>query len=174
MSEKKVNQSELNPFLIRKDYEGKKDFDKYYINRDVKEVFRKTGVDESGDEIGIVEYKVIDQKVDIQEFLNSQRDSVGVDAYIRSLGIQGIDINDLSTSVTDEVQDFSKMPDNLADTLLLGDAAKKAFNELDPELKGGHTTIEGFLNSLSDESLQAYYDKRLGISKEKVVDGGDK
>ena len=93
--------------------------------------------------------------------LESQRDTVGVDSYIRALSIQGDNINDFGTLVNDNVVDFSNCPDNLADTMLLGDKAKAAFEGLDPELKGNHTTIEGFLNSLTQESLDSYLKAKI-------------
>lgn len=152
-----------SPFTARQSYEGQKDFDKYYIDREVKETFVKTGVDESGDELGIIKLKIIDKKIDIDEFLQSQADSVGVESYIKALGVQGVSINDCSTVVVDKINDFSQCPDTLADTLMLGDKAREAFANLDPELKGGHTTLEGFLGSLSAETLKKFYDKKLGV-----------
>lgn len=152
-----------SPFTAFSSCESKKDFDKFYIDREVKEVFKKTGVDEHGDEIGVVVKKVIDKKIDIHDYLESQRDSVGVESYIRALNVQGVDINDCATSISDSINDFSQCPDTLADTLMLGDRAKDAFNNLDPELKGDHTTLEGFLNSLSVETLEKFYKSKLGV-----------
>lgn len=153
-----------SPFTAFQSFEGKKGFDKYYIDRSVKETFVKTGVDESGDELGVVKLKVIDKKIDIDEFLQSQADSVGVESYIRALGVQGVDINDCSTVIDEKINDFSQCPDTLADTLMLGDKAREAFSNLDPELKGNHTTLEGFLSSLDPETLKKFYDKKLGVS----------
>lgn len=162
MSEKK--QVINSPFCAFHNYDGQKDFDKYYIDRQVKEVFVKTGKDEdTGEDIGVIKNKIIDKKIDIAEFLESQRDTVGVESYIRALNVQGVDINDLSTSVSDTINDFSECPDTLAETLMLGDKAKAAFNNLDPDLKGDHTTLEGFLNSLSPEVLKKFFDKKLGV-----------
>ena len=152
-----------SPFTACQSYKGQKNFDKYYIDREVKEVFVKTGVDENGDEIGVVKHKIIDHKIDISEFLESQRDTVGVESYIRALGVQGVDIADCSTVIDDKINDFSECPDTLADTLMIGDRAKEAFANLDPELKGNHTTLEGFLSSLSPETLEKFYKQKLGV-----------
>ena len=145
------------PFGTYKEYEGKDDFDKYYYDVKEVEVFKATGQkDEEGNELGISEKKLIVKKVDIQEFINQDIDSVGVEAYMRALALQGESIDDYHTVVDKEkIQDFSQMPDNLADTLAIGDEAKKAFANLDPALKGNHTTLEGFLNSLSQESVDS-------------------
>lgn len=167
MSKEKLVVDTHSPFMARQSYEGQKKFDKYYIDREVKEVFVKTGVDSSGDEVGVIKRKVVDKKIDIQEYLDSQKDSVGVESYIRSLGVQGIDINECNTAVGDEINDFSECPDTLAETLALGDKAKKAFEQLDPDLRGNHTTLEGFLNSLDKETIEKFYKKKLGVNEVK-------
>lgn len=157
--EKKPN----SPFLTRKTYLGRDDFDKYYLDVSEKEVFKASGeVDpETGEALGTIEKKLIVKKRDIHEFLEAQRDSVGVDSYIRSLALQGDDISTFSTSVDDNVNDFSQFPETLSDVLQAGDAAKAAFDALDPALKGNHTTVEGFLNSLSQEAIDAYITGRV-------------
>lgn len=165
MSKKLENPLErkvFSPFITRINASKKSDFDKYYIDRDVKEVFKATGqVDENGDALGVVELKIIDKKLDISEVLESQRDSVGVEAYIKSLSLQGENINDFGTVVDDKINDFSEMPNTLADVMTAGDKAKEAFANMDPVLKGEHTTIEGFLNSLSQEKVDSYIKARL-------------
>ena len=173
MSEKKNQERKVfSPFITRSDAPKKCDFDKYYIDREVKEIFKSTGQkDENGNELGVAVQKIVDKKVDIQELLDSQKDSVGVDAYIRALSLQGENINDFSTVVDDKVQDFSGMPDTLADAMMLGDNAKRAFDKMDPALKGNHTTIEGFLNSLTKENVEAYIKGVIEAQMPKKVEG---
>lgn len=151
------------PFGTYKTYVGKSDFDKYYYDVKEVEVFKATGqIDEDGNELGCSEKKLIVKKIDIQEFINQDADSVGVEAYMRALALQGNTIDEFHTEVDKEkVQDFSQMPDNLADTLAIGDNARKVFEGLDPALKGNHTTLEGFLNSLSKESIDSYIKGRI-------------
>ena len=55
------------------------------------------------------------------------------------------------------------MPDTLAEVLTAGDKAREVFDKMDPALKGGHTTIEGFLNSLSQESVDNYIKSRIEV-----------
>ena len=157
------NKMPKTAFLVRKDYEGQKDFDKYYYEVSEIDVFKESGqVDpDTGDKLGVIEKKVVSKKIDIDEFIQSQADSVGVDAYVRALALQGESINDYNTVVSDEIDDYSKMPDTLADVMMAGDRAKAAFDAMDPALKGSHTTIEGFLNGLSQESLDAYIKARV-------------
>lgn len=172
MSKETVKKPDVSvgPFGVTIDAPSKKDFDKFYYEYEYKEVFKDSGiVDESGDRLGVVETKVVVKKIDIAEMLNSQVDSVGVEAYMRSLMIQGVDPNECNTVVSDDITDYSQCPDNLADTVLLGDKAKAAFESLDPALKGNHTTIEGFLNSLSKETLEAYYKSKLAAAAPETV-----
>lgn len=177
MSEKKSNQrSTFSPFLTRMNYEGQKDFDKYYYEISEKEVFRDSGeVDpDTGDRLGVVEKKFVVKKIDIAEYLQSQAESVGVESYIRSLSLQGENIEDYHTEVDMEhVVDYSQMPDTLADVLTAGDRAKQAFANLDPALKGSHTTIEGFLNGLSKEVVDSYLKSKLEALSPKQAEGGN-
>lgn len=174
MSEKKIQERKVfSPFITRINAPKKSDFDKYYIDREVKQVFKATGQkDENGNDLGVAVQVVIDKKIDIHELLESQRDTVGVDAYIKALTLQGENINDYSTFVEQEnIQDFSQMPDTLADAMMLGDNAKRAFDKMDPALKGNHTTIEGFLNSLTKENVEAYIKGVIEAQIPKKVEG---
>lgn len=183
MSEKKLNENVLDlpkgPFMSRKTYEGKKDFDKYYLDVEEKIVFKDTGeVDlETGDKLGVSESKLVIKKIDIQERLNAEAKTVGVDAYVKALALQGEDISSYATEVGDKVQDFSNMPETLAETLTMGDKAKEAFAKLDPALKGNHTTLEGFLNSLTQESIDNFIKGRVAAlvpEKEKAEESENK
>lgn len=157
MAQVKLERRVFSPFITRIDAPKKSDFDKYYIDRDVKTVFKSTGQkDADGHELGVSKDIIVDKKVDIRELLESQRDTVGVASYMKALALQGDSIDNYATQVNDKVDDYSQFPDTLAEAMTLGDKAKEAFGNLDPALKGGHTTIEGFLNSLSKDSVENY------------------
>lgn len=164
----------LSPFIRRVECSLQCDFDKYYVDGNFKEVYRKAGIDASGEEFGVIEIKACPSKRDIAEFINSQADTVGVDAYMRALAIQGDSIDNYNTVVNeDKVVDYSKMPDTLADVMTAGDKAKAAFDKLDPALKDGHTTIEGFLGSLTQEKIEAYIKGKVDAAfpKSEVKEG---
>lgn len=170
MTETKLKSICKGPFGTYKTYEGKDDFDKYYLEVSEKEVFKDTGEkDEEGNSLGISEKKLIIKKIDIHDFLESQRDTVGVESYMRSLALQGEDFDTFHTVVNENVQDFSEMPDSLADVLTAGDKAKAAFAQLDPALKGSHTTIEGFLNGLTQETIDSYIKGRVEALTPKIT-----
>lgn len=161
MSEKKTQ----NKCAFRACFNASKqdNFDKYYYDVTEKVIFKSTGQkDDDGNDLGVAESVFVVKKIDIKELLDSQKDDVGVDSYIKSLALQGDDINSFITQVdAEKINDFSELPDTLAETMLLGDRAKKAFEDLDPELKGGHTTIEGFLNGLSKDVIDKYIAGKL-------------
>lgn len=176
MAEKKSQT--FSPFITRIDAPKKSDFDKFYIDPEYKEVYRKAGIDKDGQEFGTVEVVAVLTKRDIAEYINAQADSVGVAAYMRALAVQGDSLDNYNTVVDGEkVVDYSNCPDTLADTMMLGEKAKEAFANLDPALKGGHTTIDGFLNSLTQEKLDAYIKGKVDAlmpKQDKVDAGGDK
>lgn len=157
MSEVMSKKLSFSPFITRIDAPSKSDFDKYYLDFEYKDIYRKAGVDKDGEEYGVIETKAIVRKRDIAEYINSQADTVGVEAYMRALSVQGDCIDDFNTQVDmEKINDFSDLPDTLADVMTAGDKAKEAFANLDPALKGGHTTIEGFLGSLTKDTIDSY------------------
>lgn len=168
-----VSKIDASPFKSRYNAPAKKDFDKYYDDVSVKEVYRSAGIDADGVEFGVIERKLIVKKIDIDELINSQADTVGVAAYMRALAVQGDSVDNYATQVSDKIDDYSEMPDTLADTMMLGDKAKEAFDKMDPALRGNHTTIEGFLNSLSKESLEAYIKGKIDAVLPKHEKEGD-
>jgi len=175
MSEK-VKKMLKSPFTDRFTSSKQSDFDKYYNDIEYKEVYRKAGIDVEGEEYGVIETKGIVKKRDIAEYINSQADTVGVEAYMRALSVQGDSIENYNTQIDMEnVDDFSHLPDTLADVMTSGDKAKEAFAKLDPALKGGHTTIEGFLGALTQEKLDAYIRGKVDayLPKKEVIKEGE-
>ncbi len=178
MAKETMNQRLISPFLDKKTYRGESNFDKYYFDVSEKEVFIATGQkDEEGNPLGVSKKKLIIKKIDIHDLLESQRDSVGVESYIKALAAQGDSIESFHTEVDKEkIMDFSNMPETLADVMMAGDKAKKAFAELPAELRGSHTTIEGFLGDITAEKIDNYIKSRIeALQPNKVIDEkGDK
>lgn len=175
MPEKQVH-NVCSPFLRRVELSKHKDFDQYYAEVSYKEVYRKAGIDEAGEEFGVIEVKPIVRKKSIKDLLAEEAKSVGVEAYMRALAVQGDSIENFNTVVDqDKIVDYSQMPESLAEVMTVGDVARKAFAELDPALKGSHTTIEGFLNSLSKETIETYIKGKIDavLLKKEVNNGGE-
>ena len=167
----------FSPFITRIDAPKKSDFDKFYLDVEYKDVYKKAGIDKDGEEFGVIETKAIVKKRDIAEYINSQADTVGVAAYMRALAVQGENLEDYDTRVDqDTIIDYSELPGTLADVMTAGDRAKAAFANLDPDLKGSHTTIEGFLNSLSKDFIENYIKGKVEAAfpkKEPEAEGGN-
>lgn len=134
----------------KRSFEGQKDFDKYYIDRVVKQVVKKTG---DGEDDFILLDKVIENKRDIAKEIHAQAGDAGIDAYIRQYEIMGESIPDVS--VSEDIQDFTGMPSTLADAVLLGENSRKLFSSLPKELVG-KMNYEEFIANFTQEKFDAY------------------
>lgn len=143
-------------FACRHTYEGEKNFDKYYIDRTVKQVVVKTG---DGDEDFVIKNKVIETKRDIVQTIQADACNAGIDAYLEYYRKTGEELPQVS--VSDTVVDTTKMPDNLADTIKLQKEAEAVFNNLSPELKGSSKNLGEFLASLSPTSIRDFINKEV-------------
>lgn len=139
----------FGPLAARK-FEGQTGFDKYYIDRVVKQVVKKTG---EGEDDFILVDKVIETKRDIDEVIHAQAGDAGIEAYIRQYEMIGESIPDVE--VTDDVADFTEMPDNLADAILLGENSRKLFASLPKDLVG-KMNYEEFISNFTQEKFDAY------------------
>lgn len=149
----------FGPSCARK-FEGKKDFDKYYIDRVVKQVVKKTG---EGEDDYILVDKVIESKRDIQAVIQAQVPDVGIEAYMKPYLMAGEEIPDVS--VTDDIQDFTAMPDNLADAIMLGEESRKKFDALPSDLKG-KMSYEEFMTNFSQTMFDEFVEKMLPPKEE--------
>lgn len=131
-------------------FEGQKDFDKYYIDRVVKQVVKKTG---EGEDDFILVDKVIETKRDIAKEIHAQSGDAGIDAYIRQYELIGEPIPDVV--VGEDVQDFTEMPETLADAVLLGERSRKLFASLPKDLVG-KMSYDEFISNFTQEKFDAY------------------
>lgn len=152
-------------FGVRKDYEGQKDFDQTYKEVIIKKRVKKIG---DGDEDFIIEEYEEVKETPIKEVLAAQVDSVGIEAYMKPYIMAGQDLP--GVEVSDKVQDFTQFPEDPADAMKIGDGMMKAFNSLDPALRGEAKNVEQFLNGLSQEKIDAYIASKLNVEKEEVKD----
>lgn len=164
----KVNQDGIvKKYNVARKFDGEKDFDKYYIDRVVKQVVNITG---EGEDDYIIVDKVIETKRDIAQVINAQADDVGVDAYMRPYLQSGESIP--AVKVEEKVQDFTQMPETLADAVAIGERAKAAFKTLDPKLTKGKS-YEEFILSMTQEAFSEYI-KSFIPKKEETQTGKDK
>lgn len=149
----------FGPSVARK-FEGQKDFDKYYIDRVVKQVVKKTG---EGEDDFILADKVIETKRDIAKEIHAQAGDAGIDAYIRQYEVMGEPIPDVK--VTEDVQDFTNMPGSLADAVLLGETSRKLYDSLPSELKG-KMSMDEFISSFTQEKFDSFIASLVPPAKE--------
>lgn len=142
-------------------FEGRKDFDKYYIDREIKQVVKKTG---EGEEDYILIDKVIETKRDIDKVINAQASDVGIEAYLKNYEVTGEAMPDVV--VSEDVQDFTNMPGSLAEAALLGEKSRKLFASLPADLKG-KMTYEEFVTSFTNEMFDAFIAKMQPKAEEK-------
>lgn len=156
-----------NQFTVLKSFEGQKDFDKYYIDRVIKQVVQKTG---DGEDDFILVDKVVETKRDIAQVINAQADEVGVDAYLRPYLASGEQIP--AVQVSDNISDFTQFPETLAEVAAVGELARANFNKLDPKLTKGKS-YEEFITSMTQEAFTEYL-KSFIPKKEDSLEGKEK
>lgn len=152
-------------FGCRKTFEGEKDFDQYYIDRELKQVAVKTG---EGEEDFVLQTKEVVTKRPIAEVINSQANDVGIESYLRRVQQEGGEVPQVV--VGDQVNDFTNCPEDLASLASLGESAKTKFAQLDPELTQG-LSIEEFLSSLSKQKLEDYFASKIKAVADKAEKG---
>lgn len=162
MEQKKMPSS---GFCCRKDFEGEKDFDEFYLDRELRQVATKTG---EGDEDFIIQTKEVVTKRPIAEVINSQANDVGIESYLRRVQQEGGEVPNII--VTDEIQDFENCPEDLAALAALGENAKSKYAQLDPELTKG-LSIEDFLSSLTKQKLEDYFASKIKAVAENAENG---
>lgn len=139
-----------NQFCFLKAYEGQKNFDKFYINRQIKQVVQKTG---EGDEDFIIVQKEVDEKIDIVQSIQSQACDAGIDAFLKPYLSSNEPVP--GVAVSNEVNDFTKYPETLADAIAIGEKAKVAFASLDPNLTKGQD-FETFIKNMTQDAFLDY------------------
>lgn len=139
--------------LAARSFEGFKDYDKYYIDVTIKQVVKKTG---DGEDDYILVDKEIITKRDIAKTINAQASDVGIEAYLKNYEITGEPMPDVV--VGDEIQDFTDMPNNLAEAALLGEKSRKLFDSLPSDIKG-KMGYEEFISSFTQEMFDSFLAK---------------
>lgn len=141
----------FGPGCVRS-FEGRKDFDKYYIDRVIKQVVKKTG--EGEDEFILID-KVVETKRDIQKEIHAQAGDCGIDAYLKNFEMSGVSPMESFGGVSDEIVDTTQMPQTLADAQMLAKASGEMFASLPRELVG-KMTYEQFISSFTQEMFDEY------------------
>lgn len=133
---------------------GIKEYDKYYINYIVKQVPVPLG--ESDDYV--LEMRVIEDKQSIKAIIDSQVGDVGLEAMLEKFNRTG-DPSVLPSPVqaTEQVQDFTKVPQDSAEYFSYVHGLAAAFESLPIELRKD-LTMEAFIKQVTDKQVNDYLD----------------
>ena len=143
-----------NPFLPKTvEIKGQKDFDQDYISYEYYDVLKKIG-DGENDYITVTQKKEVRQN--ISDLINSQASEVGVANLMRRVAA-GLEVLD-PVGVSDEIQDFTNAPKDLASAYEMQKSVSNKFAELPDELKNGRS-FDDFIKSFNQKEFDEYITK---------------
>lgn len=162
MAEKKIN----NPYQALKKATLQRKFDTDYEAIKIIDKVVKVG---EGEDDFIIKKKVIIEKTPIQEIIDADKDSVGVDNIIKQV-LRTQDTSLLPVDKGDCDVDLVGAPEDLMQLKQMGDDAEKAYSKLPPDLTKG-LDMKAFVKSLTQEQFDAFIksmNDRLNLKKEEV------
>ena len=132
---------------------GIKEYDKYYIKRQIK--FVPIPVSEGSDDY-VLEMRIIDDKEDIYQLINSQASGVGLQAMLEKFERTG-DLSVLPQPVqaTDDIVDFTQLPQDNAEYFEYIHSLANKFKSLPVELRGD-MTVEDFVKNITQKQVDDY------------------
>lgn len=157
-------------FDVRKTYEGEKDFDTTYKSIEIKKRLVPLGPAGENGEIPYTEeiYEVITE-TPIQDVLDAQRDSCGLEAYLRPYRMAGQLPPDVE--VTKDIQDFTQFDENI--DLRVSGRVEELFNSLPEDLRDKYGSPERLLREINDAALAEYVASKLKKPEEKKEEKKD-
>ena len=170
MAEKIVNKEGVvikrtNPFKPYKHkVVGLTGFEQDYETIKIVDVVKKTG---EGEQDYVIQKKVLVEKTNIQDVIDQDKDSVGVENIIK----QVLRTGDTSLLPVDDGKcniDLVGAPENLMEVKQLGVDAEKAFKGLPAELVDG-MDMTSFVNSMSQEKFDQFI-KAVAARNEKAAE----
>ena len=146
-------QKKLNsPFGAFQDaYSGQTDFDTKYKSIKIVDSVKKTG---EGENDFVIVKKVIVEMTPIQEVIDADKDSVGVENIIKQVLRTG-DTSLLPIDRGDCNVDLVGAPEDLMSLKQMGVEAEKAFGSLPEELVNG-MDMKSFVGNMSQEKFDAF------------------
>lgn len=158
-----------NPFVCDDcEIEGKSNWDESYLKRTIVQAVKKTG---DSDTDFVVVDKVIEDHVDIREYIQSQASTCGVEYYLKRC-MAGLDtLQDVT--VTDEVVDVSNAPTSLMEVKQLSDNMNANFSKLPSDLVNG-LSMEEFLSKVTPDDIIKYYANKAAENNTGTIKEEDK
>lgn len=160
--EKKTINNAFSPNGVT--WEGQKNFDTEYVSIEIRDRAKKTG---NGDEDFIIEKVVVETRTPIQEVIDADAQSVGVNNIIKQVLKTG-DTSLLPVDTGNCNVDMVGAPENLMEVKALGQKAEKEFAALSPDVTEGRDMIS-FVENMSQEkfdSLMKAISDRANAQKE--------
>lgn len=132
---------------------GQSDFDEFYIKRKIK--FVPVPVQEGSDDY-VLELKVIDDKEDIRQVINSQADGVGLQAMIDKFEKTGDpSVLPQPMNPSDDIVDFTKMPQDDAEYFDYIHSLAEQFEKLPIELRKD-MDAKTFIQNVTQKQVDDY------------------
>lgn len=145
-------------------------YEKDYKSIKIVDCVKKIG---EGENDFIIEKKVIEEFTPIQDVIDADKDSVGVENIIKQVMRTGDDTL-FPVDKGDCNVDLVGAPESLMEVKQVGVDAQAAFNKLPAELVKG-MDMQSFVNSMTQEQFDAFIKatkERLNPVKEEVKDNG--
>lgn len=145
-------------------WEGQKDFDTEYVSIEIRDRVVKTG---EGENDYIIEKHVVETRTPIQEVIDADAQSVGVNNIIKQVLRTG-DTSLLPVDTGNCNVDMVGAPENLMELKALGVQAEQKFNALPNEVTEGRDMVS-FVENMSQEkfdSLMKAISDRANAQKE--------
>lgn len=146
------------------------EYDTDYKSIKIVDVVKKIG---EGENDFIIEKKVVEEFTPIQDVIDADKDSVGVENIIKQIMRTG-DTSLFPIDNGDCNVDLVGAPENLMEVKQVGIDAEAAFNKLPEGLVNG-MDMKSFVNSMTQEQFDAFIkatQERLSPKKEEVKDNG--
>lgn len=147
---------------------GQTDFDKTYKSIEILDKVVKVG---EGDEDFIIEKYVKVTERPIQEVIDADKDSVGVDNILRQVLRSG-DMDLLPVDKGECNVDLVGAPESLMDVKQLGQDAEASFGKLPKELTND-LDMTAFVNGMSQEKFDAFIKAVEERNKKEVKKDGE-
>lgn len=150
--------------LLSKTYEGQGNWDTTYKSVEIKKKLVPLGdADENGEIPYTEEVVEIVTETPIRDVLDAQKDSCGLEAYLKPYRLQGIEPPDVNVSC--DVQDFTAFDD--AGDLRVSGKVDELYYSLPQDLRDKYGSPEKLLRDISDAAIAEYVESKLKSEEKK-------
>ena len=150
--------------LLSKTYEGQSNWDTTYKSVEIKKKLVPLGDADENGEIPYTEETIeVVTETPIKDVILAQRDSCGLEAYLKPYRLQGIEPPDVE--VLSDIQDFTPF-DNVGDLRVSG-KVDELYYSLPQELRDKYGSPEKLLRDVTDAAIAEYVQSKIKPVEEK-------